>query len=164
MGYSLQKEAEATQGGRKEPGRKACHPGEIRDQGGGGRWLLRRECPSLAQQRRCLKGEEGEAGGRPEPSGRHQGAATEPRGSLSLVHPGPVHPGPSGAWCPELRWVLPFLSFRGLAACWGLGVQILPFFRPPCLPPPHALHVSEVPGMQGDPQVVAHMGRGVEQG
>ena len=35
MGYSLQKEAEAAQGGRKGPGRRACHLGEIRDGGGG---------------------------------------------------------------------------------------------------------------------------------
>ena len=31
MGYSLQKEAEATQRGRGELDRRACHPGETRE-------------------------------------------------------------------------------------------------------------------------------------
>lgn len=140
MGYLLQKEAEATQGGRKEPGRRACHPGEIRDRGGGGgRWLLRRERPSLAQRRRCLKGEEGAAGGRPAPTGRCQGVAAEPRGSLSLAgsprtKQGPVPRVEVGVTHPE-PW---------LAACWGLGGADTTFL-PSTLPPLHAPNVSHQP-------------------
>lgn len=52
-------------------------PGE--NQGLRRRWLL------LRRERRGLKGEEGAVGGRAVPAGRHQGAATEPGGSFSLV-------------------------------------------------------------------------------
>lgn len=163
MGYLLQKEAEATQGGRKEPGRRACPPGEIRDRGGGGRWLLRRERPSLAQPRRCLKGEEGAAGGRPAPTGRCQGVAAEPRGSLSLagsprtkqgpvprVEVGVTHPEPQGACCML-----------------GGGGGADTTFLPSTLPPSMLLMCPtnpEVPGEQGDPQVVADRAEGWSKG
>ena len=56
---------------------KSMPPGE--NQGLRRRWLL------LRRERRGLKGEEGAVGGRAVPAGRHQGAATEPGGSFSLV-------------------------------------------------------------------------------
>lgn len=82
MGYSLQKEAGAKQRGRGARQKSMPLRGnqDLRR-----RWLLRRECPSPARQRRGLKGEEGAVGVRPVPAGRHPEEATEPGGSFSLA-------------------------------------------------------------------------------
>lgn len=148
MGSSLQKEADATQGGRKEPGRRACHPREIRHRAGGGQCLLRRECPSLARQRRCLKREDGEVGGRAAPAGRRLGAAPEPRGSPSLAgsprtKQGSVPRVEVGAAHPELRGRVGLLHAGG----WGRRYYLFSLLpsRPPTLQPHHALNLSHQP-------------------
>lgn len=114
MGYSLQKEAEATQRGREEPGRGACHLRKTRTRGGGGQWLLQRECPSPAHQRRGLSGE---VRGRPAPAGRHRGQSLNQEAASA----GPVHLESSKGPVPRVEVGIVHPGFWRPAACWMLG-------------------------------------------
>lgn len=93
-----------------------------------------------------------------------KGAATEPRGSLSLADsprtkPGPVPRVEVGVVHPELQGACCMLGAG------GADIVFLPSTLPALPPMPLICPTNPgVPGVQGDPQVIADTGRGVEQG